>query len=188
MFIQTQDTPNPHTLKFLPGEVVMLEGTRFFQTPEDTHDCPLAHQLFHANGVRAIFFGSDFISVTKDEAATWSTLRPFVFAALADHFLSGKTLFVAQKETAPQTPHTLSDQDDPISLEICALLESRIRPAVAQDGGDILFDRFEPDTGIVYVHLQGACAGCPSSTATLKSGIENMLRHYIPEVEEVRAL
>lgn len=186
MFIQTEETPNPLTCKFLPGQVVMLEGTCFFQNLDEAATCPLAAQLLALEGVDAVFLGSDFVSVTKTPETSWITLRPFVFAALVDHFLSGKPLFREDTSLKQPLSSTSSVQDDPVSQEIFDLLESRIRPAVALDGGDIIFDRFED--GIVYVHLQGACAGCPSSTATLKAGIENMLRHYVPEVEEVRAI
>ncbi len=182
MFIQTEETPNPLTLKFLPGQVVMLEGTRFFEDLKQSRVSPLAEDLFMLEGVDAVLLGSDFVSVTKKPDVSWETLRPFVFTALMEHFLSNRPLFREE----PVIPLAASGDKDPLSLKIEELLETRIRPAVAADGGDILFDRFEE--GIVYVHLRGACAGCPSSTATLKGGIENMLRHYVPEVEEVRAV
>lgn len=182
MFIQTEETPNPLTLKFLPGQVVMLEGTRFFEDLKQSHVSPLVEDLFMLEGVDAVLLGADFVSVTKKPDVSWESLRPFVFTALMEHFLSRRPLFREE----PLTPLVTSGDKDPLSLKIEELLETRIRPAVAADGGDILFDRFEE--GIVYVHLRGACAGCPSSTATLKGGIENMLRHYVPEVEEVRAV
>jgi Fe-S cluster biogenesis protein NfuA len=185
MFIQTERTPNPNALKFFPGEGVMPEGTAFFSTPEEASACPLARQLLEIEGVTDVFLGSDFLSVTKKEEAAWQVLRPLIFASLVDHFLGGRPLFTSAP--APRQERASSHrEDDPIVHEIRELLDGRIRPAVRQDGGDIVFDRFEE--GVVYVQLQGACVGCPSSQATLKSGIENTLRHYIPEVREVRAV
>lgn len=187
MFIQTSETPNPLTLKFLVGEEVMAEGTRFMTSAQDAVDCPLAEHLFSLEGVASVFLGADFVSVTKSEAALWSALRPFVLATLMDHFLSGQPLFSQPEEGVSQNPSSEPPEDeDEVTREIRSLIDTRVRPAVARDGGDILFDH--RDGGIVYVRLQGACSGCPSSTATLRSGIENMLRYYVPEVEEVRAL
>ncbi len=180
MFIQTAQTPNPLTLKFLPGQVVMEEGTAFMEKGDDVSHCPLASHLLGIEQVQAVFLGMDFISVTKNSDVSWNSLRPFILAILMDHFLTNQPLFT---ETV-----TLSTekQETPLEQEIRELLEKRVRPAVARDGGDIVFDHFED--GVVYVSLRGACSGCPSASATLKAGIENMLRHYIPEVEEVRAL
>lgn len=182
MFIQTEDTPNPLTLKFIPGRVVMDEGTADFSDEVSAARSPLAKSLFRIEGVEAVFFGSDFVSVTKSEDAEWSLIKPSILGAIMEHYMSDGPLFVEGSES--EASH--ASQDDPIVAEIIELLDARIRPAVAMDGGDITFDRFED--GVVYVRLKGACSGCPSSTVTLKAGIENMLRHYIPEVTEVRAV
>lgn len=181
MFIQTEQTPNPATLKFLPGREVMEHDTANFQNREDAVRSPLASRLFEVEGVTAIFFGADFITVSKADSADWTWLKPAVLGAIMDHFTSGDPLL---RGAEPISAHAESDGDDAIVAEIKELLDTRIRPAVAQDGGDILFHGF--DRGIVYLRMHGACSGCPSSTATLKAGIENMLRHYIPEVIEVR--
>ncbi len=179
MFIQTADTPNPATLKFLPGQKVLDQGSRDFKTAAEAKNAPLAKTLFAVPGVAAVFLGTDFITVTKDADKDWSTLKVHVLAAIMDHFLSGLPA-VMETEAAP----TAATSDSDTVKQIRDMLDTRIRPAVAQDGGDIIFDRFED--GVVYLQMQGSCSGCPSSTATLKSGIENMLRHYIPEVKEVR--
>ena len=181
MFIQTEQTPNPRTLKFLPGQPVMADGTAEFKLGDDVSLSPLAQKVFSINDVHAVFFGADFISVTIDDAADWQLVRPMVLAAIMDHYATG--LPVMSVSGAAPAPRTLPDDD--ISRQIIAIIDERVRPAVAQDGGDILFDRFED--GIVYLHMRGACAGCPSSAATLKNGIENMLKHFVPEVVEVRA-
>jgi len=181
VFIQTEDTPNPLALKFLPGRVVMTDGTASFSDKEMAVRSPLAQALFSISGVSGVFFGSDFISVTKDETSEWSLLKPSILGAIMEHFMMNTPLF---REDGNMS--SAMESDDPVIAEIKELLDARIRPAVAMDGGDIIFDRFED--GIVYVRMQGACAGCPSSTMTLKSGIENMLRHYIPEVTEVRSV
>jgi Fe-S cluster biogenesis protein NfuA len=182
VFIQTEETPNPATLKFLPGRVVMPEGTRDFPRIEDAFSSPLAQSLFAVEGVSSVFFGADFITVTKKEGVSWDQLRPDLLKSMLDHFLSG--LPCVLHSTASE--QSFAEDENEITSEIREIIDSRVRPAVAMDGGDIIFDRFEE--GIVYVRLQGACSGCPSSTATLKSGIENMLRHYVPEVLEVRAV
>lgn len=181
MFIQTEQTPNPATLKFLPGRVVMESGTANFPTAESAHRSPLAERLFGVEGVTGIFLGADFITVTKDPEREWHVLKPAILGAIMEHFTSGRP--VLNDDQAPEAES--QDEDDEIVAQIKELIETRVRPAVAQDGGDILFRGFED--GIVYLHMQGSCSGCPSSTATLKAGIENMLRHYIPEVVEVRA-
>jgi len=181
VFIQTEETPNPATLKFLPGRIVMPEGTLEILSPEEAGVSPLAMKLFEVSGVKGVFFGADFLTVTKDESAEWAVLKPGILGALLEHFVTHQPLFYGE-----QAKRTSDDEDDPIVAQIKELLDDRIRPAVAMDGGDIVFDRFED--GIVYVRMQGACAGCPSSSATLKAGIENMLRHYVPEVQEVRAV
>lgn len=184
MFIQTETTPNPNTLKFIPGELVMTQGTADFRSAADAAASPFAQRLFRLNGVMGVFYGRDFIAVTKDEAKYWAVLKPLILGLVMDHFSQADPqLFVTRDERAASTAPT---SDDPIAQKIIELLEKRIRPAVAMDGGDIQFDRFED--GIVFVHMRGACAGCPSSTVTLKAGIENMLRHYVPEVTEVRAV
>lgn len=180
MFIQTEETPNPLTLKFLPQKIVMEEGTLQFVSSEEAQKSPLAERLFKIVGVDRVLFGTDFIAITKTPDKEWYVLKPSVLGAIMEHFVSGRSLFKGTMEIQDFT-----GQEDAISAEIREIIETRVRPAVAQDGGDIVFDRFED--GIVYVHMQGACAGCPSSTATLKSGIENMLKHYVPEVLEVRS-
>ncbi|NDE89525.1 MAG: NifU family protein [Alphaproteobacteria bacterium] len=180
MFIQTEQTPNPATLKFLPGQAVLAAGTADFPSADKAGASPIAKGLFAVDGVTGVFLGSDFITVTKSADKEWSTIKPHVLAAIMDHFLSG---LPALSDNAP-TPVASSDDDSDVVKQIRELIEQRVRPAVAQDGGDITFNRFEE--GVVYLNLKGSCAGCPSSTATLKSGIENMLKHYIPEVVEVR--
>ncbi len=180
MFIQTEETPNPSTLKFIPGRVVMEEGTADFRTEEPAEISPLARALFKIDGVGGVFLGSDFVSVTKSEDYEWFSLKPAVLAAIMDHFTSGLPVIEPSAVGAG-----VNSEDSEIVIQIKEILDTRVRPAVAQDGGDIVFDRF--DEGVVYLHMQGSCAGCPSSTATLKAGIENMLRFYIPEVLEVRA-
>lgn len=181
MFIQTEATPNPATLKFLPGAAVMPGGgTANFVTADQAGHSPLAKRLFGLDGVAGIFLGADFITVTKAGAADWAAMKPVILGAIMDHFTSGQPAV----ETQAAGPDEAAD--DPVVTQIKELLDTRVRPAVAQDGGDIVFRRFE--NGVVYLHMQGSCSGCPSSTATLKHGIENMLRHYIPEVAEVRAV
>lgn len=179
MFIQTEQTPNPATLKFLPGQPVMTSGVAEFISVAEAVSSPLAKALFAVDGVERVFLGSDFITITKTNAKEWATLKPHVLAAIMDHLLSGLPA-VSEESAASPTNENQSE----VVKQICELIEERVRPAVAQDGGDITFNRFEE--GIVYLNLKGSCAGCPSSTATLKSGIENMLKHYIPEVIEVR--
>ncbi|HEY4134502.1 MAG TPA: NifU family protein [Alphaproteobacteria bacterium] len=180
MFIQTEQTPNPATLKFLPGREVMESGTADFPSAETAGRSPLATALFAVDGVRGVFFGGDFVTVTKDEARDWQLLKPSILSVIMEHFTAEQPLFSGAAEAS-----TDSSGDDEIVTQIKELLATRVRPAVAQDGGDIIFQSFED--GVVTLHLQGSCSGCPSSTATLKAGIENLLRHYIPEVREVRA-
>lgn len=180
MFIQTQTTPNPNTIKFLPGQPIMASGTHEFTDADSAKQSPLAERLFHLGGVKGVFFGGDFVSVTKSDEASWNFLKARVLAAVMEHYSMGMPLFNDNAMSAP----SVSEEDSEIVQQIKELLDTRVRPAVAQDGGDIMFDRF--DKGIVYLHMRGACAGCPSATMTLKSGIENMLRHYVPEVLEVR--
>ncbi len=181
MFIQTEETPNPATLKFLPGRILMSEGTANFKSREEGTKSPLALKLFEIDGVKSVFFGADFITVSKKDPLEWSVLKPAILGAIMEHFITHQPLFYGE-----EIPIYPKDDGDPIVVQIQELLDTRIRPAVAMDGGDIIFDRFEE--GIVYVRMQGACSGCPSSSATLKTGIENMLRHYVPEVLEVRAV
>ncbi len=190
MFIQTETTPNPNTLKFLPGRVLAESGSHDFRTAEDAAGSPLAARLFGLEGVAGVFFGTDFLTVTRAEGGlTWPQLKAPILAAVMDHFTSGAPLFAGDAAANSQGDAHGSDVYEgdtaQVVAEIKELLDNRIRPAVAQDGGDILFDRFEPDTGVVWLHMRGACSGCPSSSATLKSGVENMLRHYVPEVTRV---
>jgi Fe-S cluster biogenesis protein NfuA len=182
MFIETETTPNPATLKFLPGQVVMEGGTANFTDAEVAARSPLATRLFEIEGVTQVFFGAEFISVSKEESAAWLQLKPAVLGAIMDHFTAGAPLFTG---AAPEATDAATE-DNEIVTQIKELLETRVRPAVAQDGGDIIFEDYAD--GIVYLQMHGSCSGCPSSTATLKAGIENMLRHYIPEVVEVRAV
>jgi Fe-S cluster biogenesis protein NfuA len=182
MFIQTEQTPNPATLKFLPGVAVMPSGTANFTTKEATARSPLAERLFSLPEVSGVFLGGDFITVTKSDNSDWFQVKPAVLAAIMEHFTAGQPVITG----AVDEPAANQEEDDEIVSAIKELLETRVRPAVAQDGGDIIFEDFAD--GIVYLHMQGSCSGCPSSTATLKAGIENMLRHYIPEVLEVRAV
>lgn len=183
MFIQTESTPNPATLKFLPGQTVLGAGTADFPTAEAASGSPLAQRIFAVKGVSGVFFGSDFVTVTKADDTDWDHIKPAILGAIMEHFQSGQPVMAGDAEpTAGHAEHT--GEDGEIVEQIKELLDTRVRPAVAQDGGDITFHGF--DRGIVYLHMQGACAGCPSSTLTLKMGIENLLRHYIPEVVEVR--
>lgn len=187
MFIQTAETPNPATLKFIPGKPVMAMGTAVFADKNDQDailSSPLARRLFAVSGVEGVFMGSDFISVTKNSAANWDVLKPLLLHAVMDHYTSGEPV-LKTRESSSNSPVSSQD-DDAVVKEIKELLETRVRPAVAADGGDIVFHKFEE--GIVYLEMQGACSGCPSSTATLKSGIENMLKYYIPEITEVRSI
>lgn len=179
MFIQTEATPNPATLKFLPGCPVMDSGTANYTSPEATAGSPMARKLFEIDGVGGVFLGADFVTITKMPQSDWEVLKPIVLSAIMDHFVSGDPVIT---ETAPA--ESSDGEDNEMISQIKELIETRVRPAVAMDGGDIQFCGFED--GIVYLHMQGACSGCPSSTATLKHGIENMLRYYVPEVQEVR--
>ena len=178
MFIQTEPTPNPATLKFLPGRAVMDSGTANFTEAAAAKTSPLAERLFALEGVTGVYLGADFITVSKAADLDWLGLKPVVLAAIMDHFTSGQPVM-----TGAPAEDTAGEEDDEVVAQIKELLETRVRPAVAQDGGDIIFHSFED--GVVYLHMQGSCSGCPSSTATLKAGIENMLRHYIPEVRAV---
>jgi Fe-S cluster biogenesis protein NfuA len=184
MFIQTEETPNPATLKFLPGRSVVLQGTADFDSAAAAERSPLAVRLFQVEGVVRVFLGSDFITITKNDAKDWSVLKPALLGIIMEHFTTNQPV-LRDEATAGAGGHAEhSEEDDEIVAQIKELLDTRVRPAVAQDGGDIVFHSFED--GVVYLHMQGSCSGCPSSTATLKMGIENMLRHYVPEVVEVR--
>ncbi|MCP5366781.1 MAG: NifU family protein [Hyphomicrobiales bacterium] len=182
MFIQTESTPNPATLKFLPGCEVMKSGTANFAGPDGAARSPLAQRLFEVEGVTGVFLGSDFVTVTKSDTRGWDVVKPQVLGAIMEHFTAGHPVMAEEAAAAPAE----EGEEDGVVMQIKELLDTRVRPAVAQDGGDIIFESFED--GVVYLHMQGACSGCPSSTMTLKHGIENMLRHYIPEVIEVRAV
>jgi Fe-S cluster biogenesis protein NfuA len=185
MFIQTEQTPNPATLKFLPGCAVMESGTANFTDPRSASRSPLAERLFALPEVTGVFLAADFITITKNCDSDWPQLKPAVLAAIMEHFTAGRPVILAEAGEDANAAEG-GEEDDEIVTQIKELLETRVRPAVAMDGGDIIFQDFED--GVVYLHMQGSCSGCPSSTATLKAGIENMLRHYIPEVREVCAV
>lgn len=185
MFIQTEATPNPEVLKFLPGRDVTGAGTREYRDVAQARPSPLAAALFDVDGVARVFFGPDFLTVTKDDDREWKHLKPPILAAIMEHYTSGAPVLDEGGQDATHGDTVYEGDAAQIVAEIKDLLDTRIRPSVAQDGGDILFDRFEPDTGVVWLQMRGACSGCPSSSATLKSGVENMLKHYVPEVTRV---
>jgi Fe-S cluster biogenesis protein NfuA len=191
MYIETETTPNPATLKFVPGRQVMSAGTRDFASPEEAGVSPLAEALFDLGDVTGVFFGQDFVSVTAAPGVEWSVLKPGVVSILLDHFVSDAPLFIGGDASGFAVPAEDEEDfgDDPADADIVAqirdLIETRVRPAVANDGGDIIYRGYRE--GVVYLAMQGACSGCPSSTATLKQGIESLLKHYVPEVTEVRA-
>ncbi len=179
VFIQTEETPNPNSLKFMPGQAVLADDQSPVSFEKDgTIQSPLARQLLAVEGIQSVFFGADFITITKAENFDWYLLKPILLGTMMDHFVNDLPLFQDNSQSSAV------QSDDPIIRQICELLDTRVRPAVAQDGGDVTFDRFED--GILYLNMKGACSGCPSSSATLKSGIENMLRFYVPEVLEVK--
>ncbi len=180
MFIETEGTPNPATLKFLPGSEVMGAGTADFATQTSAGRSPLASSIFGLAGVARVFLGSDFITVTKTDETTWATLKPQVLGAIVDHFVAGRPMLEGGEATGADSEEEIAPEDEEIVAQIKELLDTRVRPAVAGDGGDIVFRGYRG--GVVRLHMQGACSGCPSSRATLKHGIENMLRHYVPEV------
>jgi Fe-S cluster biogenesis protein NfuA len=182
MFIQTEPTPNPATLKFIPGKLVLDSGTLDMPTREAAAKSPLAQALFDIPNVGGVFYGSDFISVTKT-GGDWQQIKPAVLGAIMEHYMSGAPLLAGAGEQAASDEFFDAKDEETVTL-IKDLLETRVRPAVAGDGGDITFKGYKE--GIVYLHMQGACSGCPSSTATLKHGIQNLLRHFVPEVTEVR--
>ena len=186
MFIQTENTPNPRTMKFIPGVEVMENGTVTFTDAEAATQSPLAEALFGINHVAGVFFGADFVTVTHDGEGEWSTLKPYILSTVMDHFISGQSLLKESQSLAFEATSTAIEDDDEVVLQIKELIDTRVRPAVAEDGGDITYRAFE--SGVVYLELRGACSGCPSSTATLKDGIENMLKHYVPEIARVEAV
>jgi len=183
MFIQTEATPNPATLKFIPGKPVLPGGTREYRKAADALESPLAEKLFGVSGVSGVFLGHDFITVTKG-GGEWQHLKPAILGTIMDHYLSGAPVLTDATIPEPEGEEFFADEHSEVVKTIKDLLESRVRPAVAQDGGDITFKGFKE--GVVYLNMKGSCAGCPSSTATLKHGIENLLRHFVPEVTEVR--
>jgi Fe-S cluster biogenesis protein NfuA len=180
MFIQTEQTPNPATLKFLPGRDVLPRGTADFPDAGSAARSPLAQRLFEIEGVTGVFLGHDFVTVSKSEGRDWYLLKPSILGAIMEHYAAGRPILNDEGDSG----HAEGGEESEVVVQIKELLDTRVRPAVAQDGGDITFHSF--DDGIVYLSMRGACSGCPSSSATLKAGIENMLRHYIPEVVEVR--
>ncbi|GER51224.1 NFU1 iron-sulfur cluster scaffold homolog [Striga asiatica] len=184
IFIQTQSTPNPASLMFFPGKPIMENGSADFPNARSAMSSPLAKALFGIDGVTRVFFGSDFITVTKSDENSWDLLKPHIFAAIMDFFSSGQPLILDSTTVASMDTAIHEDDSETVAM-IKELLETRIRPAVQDDGGDIEYVKFEPETGIVKLRMQGACSGCPSSSVTLKSGIENMLMHYVPEVKGV---
>ena len=182
MFIQTEETPNPATLKFLPGRDVLPGDTRDYRSAADAATSPLASRIFAVDGVSGVFLGSDFVTVTRN-SVEWQHIKPAVLGAIMEHYLSGQPV-LAESTAAVADDQNYDEADEETVSVIKELIETRVRPAVANDGGDITFQGFRD--GIVYLHMRGACAGCPSSTATLKQGIENLLRHFVPDVMEVR--
>jgi Fe-S cluster biogenesis protein NfuA len=185
MFIQTETTPNPATLKFLPGRTVLANDTLDLRDATAAAQSPLAERLFAVDGVKGVFFGHDFITVTKDESE-WSHLKPAILGAIMEHFLSGEPLLRSGESGDSDGDEFFADEDAGTVATIKELIETRVRPAVAGDGGDITFRGYKE--GVVYLNMRGSCAGCPSSTATLKNGIENLLRHFVPDVVEVRPM
>jgi Fe-S cluster biogenesis protein NfuA len=188
MYIQTEETPNPNALKFLPGEQVMPSGTIYVDHIDDAARSPLAEVLFKIGHVQAVFLGSDFITVTKATEAKWEILKPMILTEIMDFYIQGKSVLPAASGEIKEAAAAEYDANDPLIKQIVEIIEQRVRPAVAQDGGDIIFRSFDANSGLVTLELHGACSGCPSSTATLKDGIENMLKHYVPEVTSVEAV
>ncbi len=186
MFIQTEATPNPATMKFIPGRAVLEAGTADFRSAEDAAASPLALRLFEIDNVDGVFFGADFIAVSKKDGE-WQHLKPAILGAIMDHYMSGAPVMTGgETGDGAATAENYDEADEAVVATIKELLDTRVRPAVAQDGGDITFHGYRD--GVVYLHMRGACAGCPSSTATLKYGIENLLRHFCPDVREVQAM
>lgn len=187
MFIQTESTPNPRTLKFLPGRDVLGAGSREYSDLESAAESPLAHAVLALGGVERVYLGGDFLTITKSDAIEWPHLKPHILAAIMDHFVSGRPAISegASSAAGDETDIAYEGEAAGIVKEIREILETRVRPAVARDGGDITFHSWDHDEGVVRLNMRGACAGCPSSTATLKHGIENLLKHYVPEVTRV---
>ena len=186
MFIQTEATPNPATLKFLPGRAVLETGTLDLRSRDEATQSPLAERLFAVDGVRGVFFGSDFIAVTKDDASEWQHLKPMILGGIMEHFMSGAPLLNGASAESDEADEFFDAADADTVATIKELIETRVRPAVASDGGDITFKGFKD--GVVYLNMKGACSGCPSSTANLRHGIQNLLRHFLPDVTEVRPM
>ncbi|MCP5361403.1 MAG: NifU family protein [Hyphomicrobiales bacterium] len=186
MFIQTENTPNPNTIKFHPGVEVMASGTADFRDREAATRSPLAERLFDVLGVEGVFFSQDYLSITKKEDGNWDSMKPHVLTAIMEHFVAGRPLFKDDSRAGIAEASSSTEEDSDIVRQIKELIDTRVRPAVAEDGGDIIYRSF--DDGIVKLELYGACSGCPSSTMTLKQGIENMLKHYVPEVVAVEAV
>ena len=187
MFVQIEPTPNPATLKFLPGKPVMENGTQFYQDETSTGNSQLAQKLFKIKGVERVFYGQDFITISKRESTSWTMLKPAIMGAIIEQFTSDKPLILEQQftKTYIDDKHSIKPTDSEVVVKIKEILDTKIRPAVAMDGGDIIFNEYVD--GWIWLEMQGGCQGCPSSTATLKSGIENMMKHYIPEVRGVRS-
>lgn len=185
MFIQTEETPNPNTMKFLPGQEVLGDDTAFFTDKENAARSPLAAALFELEGIRAVFYGSDFITITKAPTSSWDVLKAQILTTIMEHYVSGNPMMLEEKPVE-KSEITYSTEEQEVVNQIKELIDIRVRPAVAMDGGDIIFHSFKD--GIVQLEMHGACAGCPSSTATLKNGVENMLKHYVPEVIAVEAI
>lgn len=186
LFIQTENTPNPESLKFLPGKPVLESGTAEFRSFRDAQASPLAKRLFQIDGVKSVFFAQDFITITKDPAIAWSIIKPSVFSSVMDFYAEGGK--VLDDASTGATDTVITEDDSEVVAMIKELIETRVRPSVQEDGGDIVFKSFDEETGVVLLKLQGSCSGCPSSSVTLKSGIENMMMHYIPEVTSVEAI
>ncbi len=191
MFIQTESTPNPATLKFLPGRPVLEAGTASFADVDAADASPLAASLFEIGGVTGVMLGTDFLTVTKADGVEWEHIKPALLGAIMDHYVAGRPVMLPHAQAAAgaaEADVSYDEETQEIVDEIRTLIDQRVRPAVAADGGDIVFHRFEKDTGRVFLTMHGACSGCPSSTLTLKSGIENLLKHYVPEVTAVEAV
>ncbi|MBW8880412.1 MAG: NifU family protein [Asticcacaulis sp.] len=191
MFIQTEATPNPDVIKFLPGKTVLDKGTKQFVSADEAKTSPLAEALFRIDGVAALFFGSDFLTVRRDPESSliWAQLKPPILAAIMDFYTSGQPILRETEIKAETVPETIYEGElGQIVAEIKDLLDTRVRPAVAQDGGDIEFDSFDLESGTLYLHMRGACSGCPSSSATLRQGVESLMKHYVPEVRQIEAV
>mmetsp|Transcript_8161 Transcript_8161/g.24624 ORF Transcript_8161/g.24624 Transcript_8161/m.24624 type:complete len:243 (+) Transcript_8161:73-801(+) len=186
LFIQTESTPNPEALKFLPGKDVLESGSRDFRSLKDAQASPLAWRLFATEGVTSVFLAADFVTVSKSDEMDWVALKPQIFGAMMDFYASGEPVLSEESGSEELDSLVITDDDSEVVQMIKELLEMRIRPSVQEDGGDIVYRGFDDESGVVTLQMQGSCAGCPSSSVTLKAGIENMLRHYIPEVKEVR--